>query len=207
MVDPAVLPGFLLIALAICVAPGPDMAFVAAMSISGGSLSGVRAAAGMAAGMAVWTLATALGLAALLHAVPAAMEAIRIAGAAYLLVLGITTLRSARKAATEPVPAPPGGRIVLRGLLTNLGNPKIVVFFAAFLPQFVRASAGPAWSQLLILGLLFLVMGLAVDSAVATAAGALALVPGGRVQVVLGVTAGLVLCGLAVGLALEAIWH
>jgi threonine/homoserine/homoserine lactone efflux protein len=204
MVDPAVLPGFLLIVLVICVAPGPDMAFITAMSISGGPLAGVRASAGMAAGMAVWTLATALGLAALLHAAPAAMTAIRVAGAAYLLVLGIMTLRSARRATQEP--APPAGRIVLRGLLTNLGNPKIAVFFAAFLPQFVRADAGPAWSQLLTLGLLFLLMGLAVDAAVATAAGALrlTLAPGGRVQVALGVIAGLVLCALAAGLAVEA---
>lgn len=206
MVDPAVLPGFILVVLLICVAPGPDMAFIIAMSIDSGSLAGVRSAAGMAAGMALWTVATALGLGAILHELPAAFAAIRAAGAAYLLWLGITTLRSARAAGGGGGQAGlPERKFALRGMLTNLANPKIAVFFAAFLPQFVRSSAGPAWPQLLTLGALFLLAGLLVDSLVAMGAGRLrqALAPGGRMAAALSVTAGIVLCALAVGLVVE----
>lgn len=208
MVDPAVLPGFILVVLLICVAPGPDMAFIIAMSIDSGSLAGVRSAAGMAAGMALWTVATALGLGAILHELPAAFAAIRAAGAVYLLWLGITTLRSARAARAAGgggQAGVPERKFALRGMLTNLANPKIAVFFAAFLPQFVRSSAGPAWPQLLTLGALFLLAGLLVDSLVAMGAGRLrqALAPGGRMAAALSVTAGIVLCALAVGLAVE----
>ncbi|HVB42790.1 MAG TPA: LysE family translocator [Streptosporangiaceae bacterium] len=206
MVEPAVLPGFLLVVLLICVAPGPDMAFIIAMSIDRGWRVGLQSAIGMAIGMAVWTVATAIGLAALLHAAPAALDAIRVVGAGYLLWLGFTTLRSARASSiSEEAPASTGRNLVVRGMLTNLANPKIAVFFAAFLPQFVRTAAGPASLQLLALGGLFLVTGLGVDSLVALAAGRLrlALHPGGRMATGLSVTAGVVLCALAVGLAAE----
>jgi threonine/homoserine/homoserine lactone efflux protein len=207
MVDPAVLPGFILVVLLICIAPGPDMAFIIAMSIDGGSLAGVRSAVGMAVGMALWTVATALGLAALLRAAPAAFDAIRIGGAVYLLWLGYITLRSARtSAASAAAHVSTGRNFAVRGMLTNLANPKIAVFFAAFLPQFVRTAAGPAGPQLLTLGGVFLLAGLLVDSLVALGAGRLrlALHPGGRMAMALSVIAGIVLCGLAVGLAVEA---
>jgi threonine/homoserine/homoserine lactone efflux protein len=206
MVELAVLPEFLLVVLLICVAPGPDMAFIIAVSIDGGWHAGVRSAIGMAIGQALWTVATALGLAALLHAEPAALDAIRIVGAVYLLWLGVTTLRSVRKASTSgESPTLPGRHFIFRGLLTNLTNPKVVVFFAAFLPQFVRPAAGSATVQLLTLGTIFVLAGLAVDSLVALGAGRLrtALQPGGRMATALSVIAGIVLCGLAVGLVIE----
>jgi threonine/homoserine/homoserine lactone efflux protein len=209
MIEPAVLPAFLLVVLLICIAPGPDMAFIIAMSIDWGWRAGVRAAIGMAAGQALWTVATALGLSALLRAEPAALDAIRIVGALYLLWLGITTLRSARASSNSSgeKAASTGRNFVVRGLLTNLGNPKVVMFFAAFLPQFVRPAAGPASFQLLTLGGIFVVAGLGVDSLVALGAGRLrlALQPGGRMATALSVTAGIVLCGLAVALAVEVV--
>lgn len=183
------------------------MAFIIAMSIDSGSRAGVQSAIGMAVGQVLWTVATALGLAALLHAEPAALDAIRIVGAAYLLWLGFTTLRSARASATstEP-PASTGRKFFLRGMLTNLGNPKVIVFFAAFLPQFVRPAAGPVSLQLLSLGGLFVLAGLGVDSLVALIAGRFrkALNPGGRTARALSITVGLVLCALAVVLVIEA---
>ena len=207
MIELSVLPGFLLVVLLICVAPGPDMAFIIAASTDRGTRAGVQAALGMAIGMALWTVATSLGLAALLRAEPAALDAIRVIGAAYLLWLGITTLRSARRSSiSAQAPAPAGQNFVVRGMMANLINPKIVVFFAAFLPQFVRTSAGPASLQLLTLGGLFLLTGLGVDCLVALGAGhlRLALRTGGRLATGLSVTAGIVLCGLAVTLAAGA---
>jgi len=213
MVDPGMLSAFLLVALLICIAPGPDMVFIIAASIDRGSRAGVRSALGMATGIALWTVATALGLAALLHAAPAALDVIRVVGAGYLLWLGFTTLRSARSArsargssVTTQAPASTGQNLIVRGLMTNLLNPKVVVFFAAFLPQFVRPAAGSVSLQLLTLGGLFLLMGLGVDCMVALAAGRLrqALHPGGRLATGLSVTAGVVLCGLAATLAAGA---
>lgn len=182
------------------------MAFIIAMSIDWGWRAGVRSAIGMAASQAVWTVATALGLSALLRAEPAALDAIRIAGVIYLLWLGIMTLRSAPASSSSGEKSVPTGRnFVVRGLLTNLSNPKVVVFYAAFLPQFVSPAAGPASFQLLTLGGIFVVAGLVVDSLVALGAGRLRLYlqPGGRMATALSVTAGIVLCGLAIGLAVE----
>ena len=183
------------------------MAFIIAASADRGTRAGVQSALGMAIGMALWTVATSLGLAALLHAEPAALYAIRVIGAAYLLWLGFTTLRSARRSSiSAEAPAPARQNFVVRGMMANLINPKIVVFFAAFLPQFVRTSAGLVSLQLLTLGGLFLVTGLGVDCLVALAAGRLrlALRPGRRLATGLSVTAGIVLCGLAATLAAGA---
>src|SRR5450432_4525565 len=100
MVDPAVLPGFLVAVLLISLAPGTDMAFIIATSVDRGSRSGVQSAVGMAMGMVLWTVAATLGLGALLHAEPAVFASIRILGALYLLWLGISTLRSAHASAS-----------------------------------------------------------------------------------------------------------
>jgi threonine/homoserine/homoserine lactone efflux protein len=208
MVDPAVLPGFLVAVLLICLAPGTDMAFVIATSVGRGSAAGVRSAVGMALGMVLWTIATALGLGALLHAEPAVFTSLRIVGAAYLAWLGISALRSARADAGAESPSPsPGTRLVGRGMLANLTNPKILVFFVAFLPQFVRPSSDAASVQLLTLGGLFLLVGLGVDCLVALAAGSLRTVlrPGGGTARALNVAAGITFCVLAAALAAEAV--
>jgi len=138
---------------------------------------------------------------------PAALLAIRVIGVGYLLWLGFSTLRSARRSSTgKDVLVPTGRNLVARGMMTNLANPKIVVFFVAFLPQFVRPAGSPVSLQLLTLGGLFLMIGLAVDSLVALTAGhlRLALRPGGRMATGLSITAGIVLCVLAAALAVEA---
>ncbi|WP_028921768.1 LysE family translocator [Pseudonocardia acaciae] len=193
------LPGFLAAVLVIAIAPGPDMAYIVAVAADRGRRAGVVSAAGMALGMAVHVTAAALGLAALVSSASWALDVIRLAGAGYLGWLAVDTLRSARRAGLTARTPPASRRILRRAVLTNLANPKIILFFAAFLPSFVRPGHGPVTGQLLTLGLLFLLVGLAVDSVIGLAAGRLAatLAPGGAAATVVSVGAGVVFGGLA----------
>jgi threonine/homoserine/homoserine lactone efflux protein len=205
MIDPAVLPGFLAAVLVICLAPGPDMAFIVAASFGWGARAGVKSAVGMAMGMALWTIGSVIGLSALLRTESAAFDAVRLAGAAYLCWLGFDTFRSLRVAPHEDAPAEAGERLVLRGLIANLTNPKILVFFVAFLPGFVSSHSSSAGAQLLTLGVLFLLVGLCVDSGVALAAGRLREFarPGGRAALVMTLAAGVTYLVLAVVIVAE----
>jgi threonine/homoserine/homoserine lactone efflux protein len=207
MINPAVLPGFLGAVLVICMAPGPDMAFIVAASFGWGARAGVKSAAGMAMGMGVWTIGSVIGLGALVRTAPAAFDAVRLAGAAYLCWLGFTTFRSLRAAPQEDAPAAAGERLVLRGLIANLTNPKVLVFFVAFLPGFVSSGSSSVSAQLLTLGVLFLTVGLCVDSGVALAAGRLRQLvrPGGRAALTMTVAAGVTYLGLAAVVATETL--
>lgn len=204
MPDPAVLPGYLLAVLVIAVAPGPDMAYVVAAATAHGARAGVLSATGMALGMVVHVTAAALGLAVLLAAVPVALVAVRLAGAAFLGWLAVSTLRSARHTGLA-AQAPPTGRVLRRATVTNLANPKVILFFAAFLPHFVRSGHGPVPVQLLVLGVIFLVVGLVVDSAIGLTAGRLrtVLAGGGRAGTVLTVLAGSTFAVLAALLVVD----
>ncbi|WP_433793664.1 LysE family translocator [Actinoplanes sp. CA-252034] len=132
------------------VSPGPDFAIVVRRSVAAGRLHGMVAAAGVAVGVFVWSVAAALGVAALLTASAVAFTVVKLAGAAYLLWLGVSALLAARRGGTDPDRTPdgdPGGslwRSFRDGLLTNVLNPKCGVFFVAVLPQFapVDGSAG-----------------------------------------------------------------
>ncbi|WP_255198417.1 LysE family translocator [Halorarius litoreus] len=129
MVD-AGLVAYTLAAGALILTPGPDTAFVLAQSVGGGRTAGVRAAAGVSAGVLVHTVAATVGLAALLRTSAVAYDAVTLLGAAYLLYLGVDILRSGE----FDLDAPTGG--FRRGLVTNVLNPKVALFFLAFLPQF-----------------------------------------------------------------------
>jgi threonine/homoserine/homoserine lactone efflux protein len=205
MIDPSVLPGFLGAALVICLAPGPDMAFIVAASIGWGARAGVRSAIGMAGGMGLWTVGSAVGLGALLRAVPAAFDAVRLAGAAYLCWLGLGALRSLRVAPHEDASVGARERLVLRGVIANLTNPKIFMFFVAFLPGFVSSGSSSASAQLLTLGVLFLTVGLCVDSGVAFAAGRLRELarPGGRAALTMTLAAAVTYLALAAVIVIE----
>jgi threonine/homoserine/homoserine lactone efflux protein len=123
---------YLAAAVALILTPGPDTAFVLGQAVGAGRAAGVRAALGVAAGVCCHTVAAAVGLAALLGTAPALYDLVRLAGAVYLAVLGVRMLRGA--GGFDPdVKTTDGFR---RGLLTNLLNPKVAVFFLAFLPQF-----------------------------------------------------------------------
>ena len=143
------------VAAAVIVTPGQDTALTIRNTLAGGRAAGCRTAAGVVAGQAVWALAASLGVAALVVASEPAFVALKFAGAAYLLFLGGEALvAAARGRARDPgEAAAAGGRELRQGLLSNLGNPKMAVFFTSLLPQF-----GDSFPALLGLGLLFCAM-------------------------------------------------
>ena len=168
MIDAASLALFMTATLALNLAPGPDMLYVSTRSLTQGRRAGVISALGIAAGAVVHTLAIASGLAALLRAVPIAYEIVRFAGAAYLIWLGIQALRSR----TGPLSGAPPDRasewaIFRQGMITNLLNPKVALFFLAFLPQFASPEAGSLALQIIVLGCLFNLSGTLVNIGVA----------------------------------------
>jgi len=159
---------FMAAALALNLTPGPDMTYVAARSMSDGRRAGVVAAFGIGAGTLVHIAALALGLAALLAAVHIAYDVLRIAGALYLLAIGLQLLlRPARVLSAATMQRARLGTIFAQAVLTNVLNPKVALFFLAFLPQFVDPAAGPAALQIVLLGLLFDFQGTVVNMAVA----------------------------------------
>jgi threonine/homoserine/homoserine lactone efflux protein len=145
--------------------PGVDFVLTVSRTLQGGARAGVAAACGIAAGCVVHALAAAFGLAALLALHPQAFQLIQWAGAAYLLWLGWGMLRQAwRGGAAAPARAAVGvprslGADFRAGLLTNVLNPKVALFFLAFLPQFVPAGAASATASFLLLGAWFVAQG------------------------------------------------
>ena len=153
---------FLAISIAVIVTPGQDTALTIRNTLMGARRGGVATAVGVAGGQFVWTVAASIGITALLVASEPVFFAVRMAGAAYLVYLGATSLWTAWRgpssghqvAAAAGTPALAPGRALRQGFLSNLGNPKMVVFFSSLLPQFVPA-AGPTFLPMLGLGLLF----------------------------------------------------
>jgi threonine/homoserine/homoserine lactone efflux protein len=177
-VDPGLFLAFVAAIVLICVIPGPDMLFVLANGMRHGARGGLAAAVGMTGGMAVHTAAAVVGLSALIASSATAFEAIRLAGAAYLAWLAIAALRGGGEALGERSPiaggeAAPTRAIAGRAAVTNLLNPKVIMFFLAFLPQFIDPSRGAVWLQLLVLGATFTAVGLGVDAAIGLLAGRL----------------------------------
>lgn len=172
MVDPSLFWLFLAGALILNITPGPDMAFTLASATRGGVWVGLAAAAGVAAGSLGWAALTAAGLAALLAASSHAFTVIKIVGGLYLLYLAWRTFRSRRQ--LQEARAAAGLAAAFRaGAFTNLFNPKVGLFYLAFLPTFTNPSVGPAWAQIMTLGAVFSLTGGAVLALVALAAGAL----------------------------------
>jgi threonine/homoserine/homoserine lactone efflux protein len=204
------LPAFLAVSVVLIVAPGPDMALVARNVLRDGRRSGLATGLGVSVGLAVWTIAASVGLAALLRASEPAFVTLKVVGSTYLVYLGARSLieavrgRSHEHAARHPERYAPLATVSLRqGLVSNLGNPKIAVFFTGLLPQFAPAHDRP-FLTLLALGLLFSVLTLAwltCYSILVARAGEL-LRRGGIRRALEGVT-GVVLVGLGVRLAFE----
>jgi threonine/homoserine/homoserine lactone efflux protein len=161
-VDHSLAP-FLAISIVVIVTPGQDTALTIRNTLLGGRPAGIATAIGVASGQFVWTIAASLGVTAVLVTSGPVFAALRLVGALYLMYLGATTLRSAlRGSAPDQAGADRSGRsrhlsrrqALRQGLLSNLGNPKMVVFFTSLLPQ-VAPTDGPAFFTLLGLGLLF----------------------------------------------------
>ena len=153
----ALLP-FFAISILLILIPGPDTAVVTKHALLGGHRAGVQASIGVAIGLTVWTVAAALGIAALLKASAIAFLVLKIAGALYLTWIGVQMLR----ARNQPVGvagarSASSAKALRQGFLSDLGNPKIAVFFTSFLPQFVHGS-GAVLLPLLVLGSIFAVL-------------------------------------------------
>jgi threonine/homoserine/homoserine lactone efflux protein len=161
---------FLAAGLALNLTPGPDMLYVAARGASEGRAAGVVSALGIGVGTLVHVTLVAAGLAALLAAVPVAYLALRLGGAAYLVYLGVRALRGGPQTPVAELAPASLGAIFRQGVITNVLNPKVALFFLAFLPQFVDPSRGDPGLQVLALGLLFDTSGTLVNLAVALGA-------------------------------------
>ena len=158
---------FFLAAFAIAISPGPGIFYVAARTLAGGREEGLASSLGTGLGGLVHVAAGAAGVSALVLASAEAFALLKIAGAVYLVWLGIKTIREAR-VAIDIHAEPTGARRAFReGIVVEALNPKTAAFFLAFLPQFVDPAAGPAWSQFLLLGLVSVTLNTAVDVVVA----------------------------------------
>ena len=158
MLDEQVL-AFVGVALVLTLTPGPDMALVLRNTMRGGRAAGFRTVAGIALGLLGWATASALGVAAVLEASATVFTALKLAGAVYLVYLGIQALRSLRRNERPPdAPSTPGSPF-RQGLVTNLLNPKLAVLFTTLLPQFIDAS-DPAVAKAVLLAAIFLAIGL-----------------------------------------------
>jgi threonine/homoserine/homoserine lactone efflux protein len=166
------LVAFVGVAVVVVVTPGPDTALTLRNALVGGRRAGVLTAAGVVGGQVVWTLASSAGLTALLVASRPAFTALRYAGAAYLVYLGLRSLLAAVRGAGAPPDRgpgrPPTAAAFRQGIVSNLANPKSAVFFTSLLPQFVPAGSA-SFPALLALGLLYCSITLAWLSAYAVA--------------------------------------
>jgi threonine/homoserine/homoserine lactone efflux protein len=191
-------------AVVICT-PGQDTALTIRNTLAGGRRAGVATAGGVALGQAVWTLAASAGVVALLTASEPVFHALKLAGAAYLVFLGAHSLWAALSRHTpmrrlHAAASLPPRRALRQGVLSNLGNPKMAVFFASLLPQFAP-SGNASFAVLAALGLLFCAMTFAWLSLYSVALARIGHVLQGRVRRALDAATGVVLVALGLRLA------
>ncbi len=172
--DSSTLIVFVPAALALLLVPGPAVLYIVARSVDQGRRAGIVSALGIALGTFVHILAAALGVSALLMSSALAFQAVKLLGAAYLIVLGVRKLleRDTPQRVTE-VPPQALSRVFYQGTLVNVLNPKAALFFFAFLPQFIDPARGPASVQIVVLGVIFVLMALCSDGTYALLAGTL----------------------------------
>lgn len=197
---------FLLASLLLIATPGQDMILVMSRSIAQGPGAGVATAAGVSVGLVGHTVLATLGLGALLRTSEWLFVALKLVGAAYLLYLGVGLLRTGRDALALGAPSPrPARRLFFDGAFSNLSNPKIAVFYFAFLPQFVSPSAQRPTLTILVLGLAFAALTFLIKAPVGLFAGALSAWLRSRPEVLTWVyrSSGVVLVGLGLRLAFE----
>jgi threonine/homoserine/homoserine lactone efflux protein len=203
------LGAFVGVVAVVIVTPGPDTALTIRNSLLGGRRAGLCTGGGVVTGHAIWALATSTGVAALLQSSRPAFLAVRIAGAAYLVSLGVHSLREAARPRGERKvnsgwsrPLPPGAAY-RQGVLSDLSNPKMAVFFISLLPQFA-SSSGSSFAAMLALGIVFCSMTFIwLAASAATVARVGDLLRRQRVRRLLDGLSGTALVGLGLRLATE----
>lgn len=197
---------FVVASLALIATPGQDMILVMSRSIAQGTAAGIVTAAGVAVGLLGHTVLATLGLGAILRTSEWLFAALKFAGAAYLLYLGIGLLRTGHgslaigKQAVRPL-----GKLFLDGAFSNLSNPKVAIFYFAFLPQFVSPSARHPTLSVFVLGVAFAVLTFVVKAPVGIFSGALSAWFRSRPSVLTWIyrSSGAILVGLGIRLAFE----
>ena len=152
---------FLIAAIVLTLAPGPDNLMVLSLGLSQGRRAGIAFGLGCVSGCLIHTLLAVLGVSALIAASPRSFAVLTLLGAAYLIWLGVQSLRHAKHLASDyPSPMPDRvGTLFVRGVVANAINPKVLIFFLAFLPQFVVVEQGHIPWQMALLGLVFMLQG------------------------------------------------
>jgi threonine/homoserine/homoserine lactone efflux protein len=200
--------GFALVCLGMVLTPGPNMMYLISRSITQGPAAGIVSLGGVALGFVFYMLCAAFGITALLFAIPYAYDALRFAGAAYLLWLAWQAVRPGGRSPFQVKAMKVDGprKLFAMGFLTNLLNPKIAMLYLALLPQFIDPTGGSVLTQSLALGSIQIVISVSVNAMIALAAGSIAVFLGTRPTwlLVQRWLMGTVLAGLAMKMALEA---
>ena len=204
----ATLLGFALVSLGIVLTPGPNMIYLVSRSITQGPAAGIVSLGGVALGFVFYMLCAAFGITALLFAVPYAYDALRFAGAAYLLWLAWQAVKPGGRSPfqVKKLAADSPRKLFAMGFVTNLLNPKIAMLYLALLPQFIDSNVGSVLTQSLALGAIQTVISVGVNAMIALAAGSISLFLGTRPSwlLVQRWLMGTGLAGLAVKMAFEA---
>ena len=207
MPDLSTLAVFTAAALALACTPGPDMLLILSRTVTQGRGAGFASLLGAQVGIYGHAAAVALGLAELFRAVPLAYDAVRYAGAAYLLVLAWSAFRSAGAGPEAPEAAPrlPLAAVFRQGVFTNLLNPKVALFALALFPQFVKPEAGPIALQIMLLATVLNAVGFLVNGSLVLGASRLRGAAAKRLRFrrAPGIALGTVFTGLALRLAVE----
>ncbi|WP_062344579.1 LysE family translocator [Herbidospora yilanensis] len=174
MPDLPTLAVFSVATLALLLVPGPAVVYIVTRSVAQGRAAGMVSVLGVHAGSLVHIAAAALGISAILAASATAFTIVKYAGAAYLVYLGVRKLMDRTSGAEAVVTETPKARLFGEGFVVNVLNPKTAIFFLAFLPQFADPHAGPLAPQIVLLGMIWVVLGMASDGTYALAASALA---------------------------------
>lgn len=173
MPSSATLASFALAATALILLPGPAMLFLVSRGIGQGRRLALASMLGIETATATFVVLTAFGLTALISGSVIAFSVVKYAGAAYLVYLAVKEFRSRGRFAPQAPRVASAGRAFADAYLVGITNPKTAVFFLAFFPQFVHPGSGPVWSQVLVLGAVFVVIGAVFDGAYALGAGTL----------------------------------
>ncbi|MEZ4630452.1 MAG: LysE family translocator [Deinococcales bacterium] len=167
-------PLFLLASFLLLITPGPAVLYIIARSLNQGARAGLVSAVGVGLGAVVQIFAAALGLSAIILSSPWRFSLLKYLGAAYLIYLGIREILKVPVQKQKNLAKEPLGQIFRQGIVVNIFNPKLALFFLAFLPQFVNQEAGQIPMQMLILGFSFIALGIITDSIYALFAGQIA---------------------------------